>query len=171
MIRRLQGPQWSFVRVNFLFHFVPGCWRQLTLTRQATRRFTGHLTWPLYNKEISGLPNAVPGNAAACGAVLANTSTKMVLVHMVRLNDMVMQIKAWGGMANGVKAKAENGMANADQVRCNRSAHEAGRPRRGLVRLWRECGGVGRSEDRLGPTLQSPPNLFPMPVLVHTHPH
>ena len=66
-----------------------------------------------------GCANAVPGNAAACRAVLANTFTKMVLAHMVKLSDMVMQIKAWAGMANGVKAKAEKGMANADQVRCS----------------------------------------------------
>ena len=86
---------------------------------------------------------------------------------------MVMQIKAWGGMANGVKAKAEkerHGKCRPGKVRCNRSAHEAGRPRCGLVRLWRECGSVGRSKDGLSPTLQSPPNLLPMPVLVHTHP-
>ena len=43
----------------------------------------------------------------------------MVLVHMVRLSDMARQIKAWAGMANGVKAKAEKSMANADQVRCD----------------------------------------------------
>ena len=109
---------------------------------------------------MSGLPNAVPGNAAACRAVLANTFRDGPGAH---------------GNANkgtgryGVKAS--KGMTSADQVRCNRLAHEAGRPRHGLVRLWRECGGVGRSEDGLGPTLRSPPNLSPMPVLVHTHPH
>ena len=43
-----------------------------------------------------------------------------------------------------------------------RSAHEAGRPRSGLVRLWRECGGAGWSENGLGPTLGSPPNLSPI---------
>ena len=36
---RLQGPKWSFV--------FPGCWRQLTLTRQATGHPTVHLNWPL----------------------------------------------------------------------------------------------------------------------------
>ena len=81
----------SIILCLLFFVIFFGCWRQLTLTRQATCRFTVHLNWPLYNKEICGLPNAVPGNAAACGEVLANTSTKMVLVHMVRLNDMVMQ--------------------------------------------------------------------------------
>ncbi len=88
------------------------------------------------------------------------TLSEMVLEHMVRLGDMVMQTKAWAGMANGVKAKAEkerHGKCRPGKVRCNRSAHEAGRPRCGLVRLWRECGGVGRSEDGLGPTLRSPP--------------
>ena len=50
-----------------------------------------HLNWSLYNKEIYGLPNAVPGNAAACRAVLANTFTEMVLAHMVKLGDMAMQ--------------------------------------------------------------------------------
>ena len=43
------------------------------------------MSWPLHNKEISGLPNAVPGNAAACGAVLVNTFTKRVLADMVKL--------------------------------------------------------------------------------------
>ena len=76
------------------------------------------MNWPLYNKEISGLPNAVPGNTAACGAVLATLSQRWSW-HMVRLGDMAMQIKAWGGMANGVKAKASKGMTNADQVRCD----------------------------------------------------
>ena len=91
--------------LNFLFHFVPGCWRQLTLTRQAMRRFTGHLNWPLCNnKEISGLLSAVPGNAAACRAVLANTFRDGPGAHGKGC-DMVMQIKAWAGMANGVKAK------------------------------------------------------------------
>ena len=32
---------------------------------------------------------------------------------------MVMQTKAWAGMANGAKAKASKGMTNADQVRCD----------------------------------------------------
>ena len=43
----------------------------------------------------------------------------MVLAHMVRLSDVARQIKAWAGMANGVKAKADKCMANADQVRCS----------------------------------------------------
>ena len=66
-----------------------------------------------------GCPNTVPINTAAYRAVLANTFTKMVLELMVKLSDMVMQIKAWAGMANGVKAKADKCMANADQVRCS----------------------------------------------------
>ena len=54
-------------------------------------------------------------------------------------------------MANGVKAKAGkawHGKCRPGKVQYNRSAHEAGRPRCGLMRLWSECGGVGRSEDR-----------------------
>ena len=43
-----------------------------------------HLNWPSH-KEIAGLPNAVPGNAAACGAAFGNTFTKMVLAHMVKV--------------------------------------------------------------------------------------
>ena len=39
----------------------------------------------------------------------------------------------------------------------------------GPMRFWRECGGAGRSENGLGPTLLSPPNLSPLPVFVHTH--
>ena len=34
------------------------------------------------------------------------------------------------------------------------------------VWVWRECGGAGRSEGGLGPTLLSPPNLSPLPVSV-----
>ena len=37
------------------------------------------------------------------------------------------------------------------------------------VLVWRECGGAGRSEHGLGPTLLFPPNLSPLPVFVHTH--
>ena len=76
------------------------------------------LTFIQQGDRCPGCINAVPGNAAACRAVLANTSTKMVLAHMVKLSDMARQIKAWAGMANGVKSKTDKGMANADQVRC-----------------------------------------------------
>ena len=160
----------------FLFHF--GCWRQLILTRQAT----GHLNWPLCNKEISrllsavpgpfeltfmqqqgdgctGCANAVPDNAAACRAVLANTFRDGPGAHGKGC-DMVMQIKAWAGMANGVKEKAGkawHGKCRPGKVQCNRSAHEAGRPRCGLVRWWRECGGVGQSEDGLDLPYGLPP--------------
>ena len=60
----------------------------------------------IHNKK-PGCTKTVPDNAAASRAVLANTSTKMVLAHMVRLRDMARQMKAWAGMAN------------ADQVRCD----------------------------------------------------
>ena len=52
----------------------------------------------------------------------------------------------------------------------SRPACEAGRPlvwSRQVV--WRECGGAGRSENGLGPTQLSPPNLSPLSVFVHTH--
>ena len=113
----------------------------------------GLLFWP-------GCANAVPANAAACMAVLANTFTEMVLAHMVRLSN----IARYG------KWSQRKGMGNADQVSCGRSAHEAGRPRCGLLELWRECCVVGRSEEWFGPALRSPPILLPLPVLVQTHP-
>ena len=78
--------------------------------------------------------------------------------------------KADKGMARDGKWSHHQGMANADQVRCGRSAQEAGRPRCGLLELWRECCGIDRSKDGFRPALRSPPILFPMPVLVHTHP-
>ena len=45
---------------SFFLFFSFGCWKQLTLTRQAIRHLTGHLNWPLCNK-ISGLLSAVSG--------------------------------------------------------------------------------------------------------------
>ena len=63
------GPSMVLCLLVLFIYFVPGCWRQLARTRQATRRFTGHLNWPLCSKETSGLLSAVPGNAAACMAV------------------------------------------------------------------------------------------------------
>ena len=76
---------------------------------------------------------------------------------------------------HGVKAKAgkaKYGEANADQqmqLKHRRSVCEAGRPQSGPVRLWRECGGAGRSRNGLEPTLLYPSNLSPLPVFVHTH--
>ena len=51
----------------------------------------------------------------------------------------------------------------------NRPAGEAGRPLVWFHQVWRECGGAGRSEGGLGPSLLSPPTLSPLPVAVHTH--
>ena len=95
------------------------------------------------------------------------------MISDVKANKGMARYGKWTeskGMARYVKWSQSKGTANADQVRYNRLAHEAGRPQCGLVEWWRECGGVGRSEDGFGPTLRSPPILLPMPVLVHTHP-
>ena len=76
-----------------------------------------HLNWPsCNNKEISGLLCAVPGNAAACRAVLAK--------HFQRWSWstwwewMTMQTKAWAGM-EARQRQAKHGMANTDQARCS----------------------------------------------------
>ena len=55
------------------------------------------------------------------------------------------------------------------QLQHNRPAGEAGRPLVWFYQVWRECGGAGRSEGGLGPSLLSPPTLSPLPVSVHTH--
>ena len=48
------------------------------------------------------------------------TLSEMVLEHMVRLNDMVMQTKAWQVWKTESRQRQEkHGMANADQVRCS----------------------------------------------------
>ena len=137
VLRAFKGP---LIVVEFFFlyiFFYFSCWRQLTQTRQAIHRFTGHLNWPLCNK-ISGLLSAVPGpfeltfmqqggiRAAQMQSPVMRLPARQSLQNTFRDGpgahdegcDMGKQTKAWAGIEARQK-QAKHGMANADQERCS----------------------------------------------------
>ena len=126
--------------------------------------------WKQNTKKVDANDARAARDVAACRAILSKHW--MILVHMV----MVMVntgANANKGSRHGVMAEAgEQGMArqmrNSKYSTTGRQVKLAGLWSRS-VWVWRECGGAGRSEHGLGPTLLSPPNLSPLPVSVHTH--
>ncbi len=96
----------------------------------------------------------------------------MFLAHMVmdghrgKRKQGLAGMESWQRQAN--EAWQGKPMQNR-RLQHNRPAGEAGRPLVWFHQVWRECGGAGRSEGGLGPSLLSPPTLSPLPVSVHTH--